>query len=205
MQDNLFAFIGICWFIRVGATLAVALRWHTRGRRGRRPLQLDALGGIKLVLQYMQISPGQGHEAGRQLLQRMYRSCTGSQMPPILTTDRGKPYFAQGPLHFSISHTPKHVFCALSEIPIGIDAEEADRAIDLRLAEKILSPMEKAQFAAAPDKRLALLTFWVLKEARAKYTGTGLQGYPNHTQFRLDDPRIRKIDGCLVAVIREDH
>ena len=158
-----------------------------------------------MVLEYAQIAPGQGHEAGRQLLERMYRAHTGKEMPPISVSDRGKPYFAQGAVHFSISHTSKHVFCALSETPIGIDAEEADRAIDLRLAEKILSPMEQAQYAAAPDKHLALLTFWVLKEAHAKYTGQGLRGYPNRTQFRLDDPRVQQIDSCLVAVIREDH
>ncbi len=156
-----------------------------------------------MVLEYAHIGPGQGHEAGRQLLQRMYRSYTGQQMPPILISDRGKPYFSQGSLHFSISHTPHHVFCALSETPVGIDAEEADRDIDLRLSEKILSPTEKAQYDTAPDKRLALLTFWVLKEAYAKYTGTGLQGYPNRTQFRLDDPRVRQVDSCLVAVIQE--
>ena len=147
----------------------------------------------------------QGHGAGRALLEKLYREYTGRQMPPVLITERGKPYFQDNDVYFSISHTKTGVFCVLSDGPIGLDAEPIDRKIDLRLAEKILSPTEQAQFAAAPDKRLALLTFWVLKEAQAKYTGTGLQGYPNHTQFRLDDPRIRKIDGCLVAVIREDH
>lgn len=156
-----------------------------------------------MVLEYERIGPGQGHEAGRRLLARMYRAYTGRNMPDVLTGERGKPYFADGSLHFSVSHTPSHVFCALSDRPIGIDAEEADRQIDLRLAEKILSPGEKAQYDAAPDKRLALLTFWVLKEAQAKYTGEGLRGYPKNTHFRLDDPRVRRMDGCLVAVIRE--
>ena len=158
-----------------------------------------------MVLEYAHIGPGQGHEAGRQLLEQMYRSYTGQQMPPILISDRGKPYFSQCSLYFSISHTPHHVFCALSETPIGIDAEEADRNIDLRLSEKILSPTERAQYDIAPDKRLALLIFWVLKEAHAKYTGEGLRGYPKNTHFRLDDPRVQQIDGCLVAVIRDDH
>ena len=154
-----------------------------------------------MVLEYAHIRPGQGHEAGRQLLAQMYRAYTGKEMPEIDVTHRGKPYFKDSPLHFSISHTPAHVFCALSAQPIGIDAEEADRSIDLRLAEKILSPFEKEQYSQAEDKRRALLTFWVLKEASAKYTGAGLRGYPNHTQFRLDDPRIQFIDGCIVAVI----
>ena len=127
-------------------------------------------------------------------------------MPPILVEERGKPYFADSPWHFSISHSKRHVFCALSHKPVGIDAEEADRRINLRLADKILSPMERQQYEAAADPRKALLTFWVLKEAQVKRSGKGLTGYPNHTQFMLSDSRVRELDGCLVAVIEEeDH
>lgn len=144
-----------------------------------------------------------GHEAGRQLLAQLYREETGEDLPPIAVTERGKPYFEDSSLHFSISHTKKHAFCVLSSEKVGIDAEEMDRNIDLRLAEKILSPTEKQQFDAAEDQRLALLKFWVLKEAAAKATGEGLRGYPNHTLFSLDDPRVTEQDNCLVAVITE--
>lgn len=154
-----------------------------------------------MLLAGREIEPGTGHSQGRALLEALYRQYTGKDMPPILLSDRGKPYFADGQVHFSITHTKHHVFCALSDKPIGIDAEEIDRDIDLRLAEKILSPGEKAQYLAAEDKRLALLKFWVLKEAAAKATGEGLRGYPNKTDFSLDDPRTREISGCLVAVI----
>ena len=142
-----------------------------------------------------------GHAAGRELLASMYRAQTGEEMPPILKTERGKPYFAHGPWHFSITHTKRHAFCVLSEAPVGIDGEELDREINPRLAEKILSPGEKVQYDAAQDKNRALLTFWVLKEAAAKQTGEGLRGYPNHTDFTLEDPRVRELDGCLVAVV----
>lgn len=154
-----------------------------------------------MVLESREISSGTGHEAGRALLAQMYREYTGQDMPPILRTQRGKPYFADAQVHFSITHTKRHVFCALSETPIGIDAEELDREINLRLAEKILSAGEMAQYRAAEDKRIALLTFWVLKEAAAKCTGEGLRGYPRDTDFSLEDPRVTCRDGCLVAVI----
>lgn len=142
-----------------------------------------------------------GHEAGRELLASLYRDETGEALPPIAVGERGKPFFPAGEWHFSITHTRRHAFCALSRREIGIDAEELGRRVDLRLAEKILSPGERAQFDAAPDKRRALLTFWVLKEAQVKKTGEGLQGYPCGTDFSLDDPRVTEIDGCLVAVI----
>lgn len=142
-----------------------------------------------------------GHEAGRLLLRNLWQTHMGGEMPEIALAQRGKPYFVDSPWHFSISHTKKRVFCVLSEENIGIDAEEADRNINLRLADKILSPAEKQQFDAAADKRIALLKFWVLKEAAAKLSGEGLKGYPNHTNFSLDDPRVLETDGCIVAIL----
>ena len=143
-----------------------------------------------------------GHEAGRELLGKLYREVTGEDTPEIAIADRGKPYFVESSWHFSISHTKDHVFCALSDEPVGIDAEEKNRKINLRLAEKILSPSEKVRYEEAGDKRAALLRLWVLKEAAAKLTGEGLRGYPNHTDFSPDDPRILEIDGCYVAVLQ---
>lgn len=144
-----------------------------------------------------------GHAAGRELLARLYRQETGEALPSIRKTPRGKPFFENSSWYFSISHTPKHAFCVLSKHNVAIDGEELDRDINLKLAEKILSPGEKRQFDAAADKRRALLTFWVLKECAAKLSGEGLRGYPSHTDFSLDDPRVTEINGCLVAVMEE--
>lgn len=144
--------------------------------------------------------------AGKLLLKQMYEELTGEEMPEIEKMHRGKPYFPNNNLHFSITHTKQTVFCAICDQPIGIDAEELTRVVNPCLAEKILSPDEYAQYQAAADedKNNALLRFWVLKEAEAKCTGIGLRGYPNHTNFRLDDPRIQEIAGCLVAVVKEE-
>lgn len=136
-----------------------------------------------------------GHDVGRQLLAAM---CGDRQ---IAVTQRGKPYFIDSNVQFSISHTKSRAFCVTSDYPVGIDAEEVGRNIDLRLAEKILSPTEKAAFDAADDKRLTLLKFWVLKEAQAKATGEGLNGYPNKTAFSPDDPRLFIHEGHIVAII----
>ena len=154
-------------------------------------------------LTYCKLNGQTGHEAGRQLLAETYRRETGEDLPEIRTTDLGKPYFVEGDWHFSISHTPKHAFCVLSRNNIAIDAEEPDRKLKLSLADKVLSPGEKAQFDAAENQERALLTFWVLKEAEGKLSGKGLRIYPNHTNFSLDDPRVTEIDGCIVAVMEE--
>lgn len=144
-----------------------------------------------------------GHDAGRALLAELYKEATGQLLPPIEIGEWGKPYFADSDWYFSISHTKNHAFCVLDRQNIAIDAEELDRRVSRKLAEKILSPMEKAQYDAAPDKTKALLTFWVLKEGLAKLGGRGLRGYPNDTAFSLDDPRVREMDGCLVAIVTE--
>ncbi|MBQ7329354.1 MAG: 4'-phosphopantetheinyl transferase superfamily protein [Oscillospiraceae bacterium] len=150
-----------------------------------------------MKLLYEKLNGRDPHEAGLSLLQKLY----GAPLPEIKRTPLGKPYFPGEDVYFSISHTKNYVFCAIAENPVGIDAEELDRDIRLSLAEKFLSPGELKQFQNAPDKKRALLTFWVLKEAAGKCTGEGLQLWPNHTDFSLNDPRVRELDGCLVAVI----
>ena len=151
------------------------------------------------VLGWRPLEGRTGHEAAWELLEELY----GAPLPEVRRTDRGKPYFANGDLHFSISHTKRHAFCAMGPSPIGLDAEEADRDIRPALAEKILSPGEAARFRAAEDPRTALLKLWVLKEAEAKRTGEGLRGYPNDTDFSPEDPRVLMIAGCHVAVLTE--
>lgn len=142
-----------------------------------------------------------GHEAGRQLLQRLYFEETGKSLPGISISEWGNPHFADNHLFFSITHTKYHAFCALSQEAIGIDAEELTRPVHLRLAKRILSQDEFLQFQQAENQQKALLTFWVLKEAAAKLSGLGLRGFPNHTHFSLDDPRVQELDGCLVAIL----
>ena len=109
------------------------------------------------------------------------------------------------PYHFSISHTDRHAFCALSRRPVGIDAEELDRAVRFSLVSRILSPQEQQRFHRAEDPQRAFLALWVLKEAAAKCTGAGLTGFPNRTDFSPDDSRVFTWRGCLVAVIGQEN
>ena len=142
-----------------------------------------------------------GHDAGRALLAGLYADHVGGPLPRIEIGPMGKPYFVESGWYFSISHTKGHAFCVLADVPVGLDAEEMDRPIRLSMAPKILSTGELAQFSAAEDPRLALLTFWVLKEAQAKLTGEGMKWHPTHTNFSVNDARVQRIDGCLVALM----
>ena len=159
--------------------------------------QITLPGGIRLG--WRPLEGRTGHEAAWELLEQLY----GAPLPEVRRTDRGKPYFTDGKIHFSLSHTKRHAFCALGPAPLGLDAEEADREIRPALAEKILSNSEMGRFRAAEDPRAALLKLWVLKEAEAKRTGEGLRGYPNETDFSPEDPRVLTVAGCYVAVLTE--
>ena len=159
-----------------------------------------------LVVDHMAVTERSGHETGRMLLRQMFLRQFGREMPEIVLESRGKPRFCDGCVHFSITHTPHHAFCALSDAPVGIDAEERTRRVSPKLAGKVLSPAELARYEAAPNRDEALLRLWVLKEALVKCSGEGLRGYPDFTDFSPDDPRVRILEGCFVAVIqKEEH
>ena len=157
-----------------------------------------------LLVDHMNVTDSTGHETGRRLLRQMYRRQFGREIPEIVLESRGKPRFRDGSVHFSITHTPHHAFCALSDTPVGIDAEERSRRVNPKLAQKVLSPAEFTRYEAAPDRDEALLRLWVLKEALVKCSGEGLRGYPNFTDFSPDDPRIQILEGCFVAVIQKE-
>ena len=158
-----------------------------------------------LPLAWTPILPGGGHRAGRELLERLYASVQGGPLPEIGTGPWGKPDFLTGSWHFSISHTPHFAFCVLSPQAVGLDAEELSRKAPERLAQKVLSPGEWARYRAAPDPGQALLTFWVLKEAQAKCSGRGLTHELCQTDFRLDDPRVFRLAGCVAAIVQEER
>ena len=153
-----------------------------------------------MELLWTRLEPGdRGHDAAYRLLEQL----AGAPLPEILVEKQGKPYFAAGKPHFSISHTDEHAFCCLSERNVGIDAEEIGRRIDLRLAERWLSDSEKCRLEVARDREDALLRLWVLKESYAKLTGRGLGNYLKNTDLSPEDPKIQVIDGCYVAVLEE--
>lgn len=156
-----------------------------------------------MKLAFGKLNTRTGHEAGRYLLAKLYREETGKELPEILTGPYGKPYFADSPYCFSISHTPQYAFCVLEKHNVAIDAEELNRKFSPNFARRVLSPEELQRYEAAADQQRALLTFWVLKEACVKLSGKGLRGYPNTTDFYLDDGRVKELDGCLVAVMSE--
>lgn len=89
------------------------------------------------------------------------------------TGEHGKPFFAGGGLHFSMSYTKDASVLALSDRPLGIDIEKI-RPHRMRFRKNIGTAHELSRLQAAPDDLCLFYTFWTRKEAWLKYTGSGL-------------------------------
>ncbi len=86
--------------------------------------------------------------------------------------DRGKPFFKNGSVYFSVSHSCGLCAIAVSDQPIGVDVEIVKNHYNPRLIEHSLCMKEKNSF----DGDFTRL--WCRKEAVAKMTGKGIVGYP---------------------------
>lgn len=96
-------------------------------------------------------------------------------------TDDGKPYAIGLKAHFNISHSGHLVVCAVSERPVGIDAELI-RPVRSRLTGKVCTPAELAWIQEAPgwgemlegEAMERFFRIWTAKEAWFKWAGTGI-------------------------------
>ena len=93
---------------------------------------------------------------------------------------------------FSLTHTRRHVACAIGPLPMGIDIEEPDSQIDLSIT-SLLHPIEREQILDAPDveKTNVFVRIWTLKEAILKAMGTGLRTPLNSFAVTLDPLQIK--------------
>ena len=64
--------------------------------------QLALPGGV--TLGWCSLEGRSGHEAAWALLEELW----GGPLPEVRRTDRGKPYFPEERLHFSLSHLPQN-------------------------------------------------------------------------------------------------
>jgi phosphopantetheinyl transferase len=79
----------------------------------------------------------------------------------------GKPSFAVGGPHFSVSHSGPHWACCFAGENVGLDIQERREVDAVRLAERFFTPAE-----AACCRRGGVEMFyriWVRKEALVKY------------------------------------
>ncbi len=92
----------------------------------------------------------------------------------ICRTEKGKPYFKDIPVEFSVSHTDDLWVCLVSDgkDPVGVDIQKVKETSQQRVAERYFTDDEKADLLETGKE--GFFKIWVRKEAYAKYTGRGL-------------------------------
>ena len=95
------------------------------------------------------------------------------ELPEILLTEKGKPYFPEHPdVHFNISHTGGAALVGVSDQPIGVDIEKV-RPVSERSMRRLAAASTAEEFFQS----------WVRREARAKRSGDGVS-----TMMRSESP-----------------
>ena len=114
--------------------------------------------------------------AGHCLILQAAKELCGASDPVILRTEAGKPYFADLPIRFSLSHSGQKVILAVSQHEIGADIEQIlPRSTDV--AKRFFTERERAYVFAAETEALSrFYEIWTKKEAYGKYLGCGLSG-----------------------------
>ena len=114
--------------------------------------------------------------AGNVLLRYAAARALGVPMRDV-TTDRlpsGQPTLPGTGLFCSVSHTDGLCVCAVSDAPVGIDAELL-REAPMRVAKRVFSAGEQQSIAAADDADRAFFEIWTKRESAVKLTGAGLR------------------------------
>ncbi len=113
------------------------------------------------------------------LMQYSLSKITGlpREMIRYKTYDNGKPYAENINLHFSLAHSSNLVICAVSDSPIGVDAEKI-RHVNTDIARKYFTQKERGYVLENKSKAISrFFEVWTRKEAYVKMLGTGITDF----------------------------
>lgn len=91
--------------------------------------------------------------------------------------EKGKPYFREIPLFFSISHSGNYVLCAVDEREIGADIQRIQSVDVGKLAGRFFSEPERMlleRCGSDGERKRLFFELWTRKEAWGKLTGEGV-------------------------------
>lgn len=88
----------------------------------------------------------------------------------------GKPYFAELPIYFNLSHSGDYVLCAVADVEVGADIQRMEDIDFERIASRFFSEKECEVLhqAGAEEAKHLFYQLWARKEAYGKLTGEGL-------------------------------
>jgi len=111
----------------------------------------------------------------------------------LQTNEFDKPYIANNPIYFNLSHSSATAVLVLCEnMPVGIDLEFVDRKVEVvQLGKTVFTSNEMNRLEKA-DKEQAkhlFFQFWTAKEAYLKMLGTGLSLSPKKLELNFASDR----------------
>lgn len=117
--------------------------------------------------------------------------------------ENGKPYFENGGVFFSLSHSGNYAVCAVSDCEVGVDIE-SPRNNSLKLAKRFFTESEYELIAESADPDEQFCRLWVIKESYIKATGSGfktpLDSFTAADRIGEYSTAHFKLHGCHIAV-----
>ena len=105
----------------------------------------------------------------------------------------GKPYFADHPLYFNVSHSEGYVACALSDCEeVGVDIEASNPSPEQakKIARRFFTQEEIRKVEEDPKFFLRL---WTEKEAKAKFFGKSIGNLFSEEKNNTFSPDLQEI------------
>lgn len=94
----------------------------------------------------------------------------------IIREEKGKPYFSNIPIEFSLSHSGILWMCMFADMPCGLDVQEVKECAYEKIADRYYTTREQHYVKLWGLK--GFFDIWVRKEALGKCTGRGFFSEP---------------------------
>lgn len=142
-------------------------------------------------------APGKQREylIGRLLLKQILAKVLA--VPPQSVhwqiNENGKPYFADHPYQFNLTHSYGHYAVALDpKVPVGVDIEWKKRRVQPAYVERVFTDFERLGLAekVGPDYTQRFFEIWTLKEAFWKALDPGFDLAFRDFGFHFDPVRV---------------
>lgn len=131
------------------------------------------------------------HVIGRILLKTLLSECLHRSISDaeFSVTSLGKPYMSTRDIYFSISHDQNLIALCISEYNCGVDIQKIEKGY-LDIASLFTMKEQEYVFNGNLDSRdRRFFDIWTIKEAYAKYVGSGLDGGIKDTEIAVRNNR----------------
>lgn len=112
----------------------------------------------------------------------------------------GKPYAKDLDIHFSLSHSGTLAVCAISDKPVGVDAER-EKDVDPNVAKRLFVGQElEYVFKTEENVSKRIIEVWTKKEAYVKMLGQGVSDFSTFDVFEKKSVQTTQYQDYYISV-----